>query len=213
MVSSVPKQQVSISGGISSDKTDDLSKLLSVKPLLLKPQIDGALDDACWKNAAVASNFSSENGGMAQAQTSALLAFDKQNLYISVYCCDIHPGRSQAKDSVQIMLSPNDSGSPYYVITLPAAGSAGFKSVLGKGSSAYQPKGFVCYIANEDNYWTAEMTVPWASLDTFYPPMPVRWHLRVVRSETVDTPENSYWSQDSSGYNSDRGFGAFVLTP
>jgi hypothetical protein len=162
------------------EKVKDKSRLLRIKPIDRPPKIDGVLDDKCWKKSAIASNFSSLKGGKAISQTVVLIAFDKKFLYFNVYS-RVRPGEEISRDdNVEIRFATNNSGYPYYSFILPASGKPRFKRALKKGPLvSYSPEGVEYGIANNEGFWTAEISIPFSVLEINSPASETVWYMRI----------------------------------
>jgi hypothetical protein len=58
------------------------------------PEIDGKLDDPCWKNAPGATDFVDKFfDRVVKDQTVAYLLYDHENIYIAFYCYDSQPDK------------------------------------------------------------------------------------------------------------------------
>jgi hypothetical protein len=80
--------------------------LLTVPRAASAPKLDGILNEACWRQAAVANQFILLGGaGFAQQQTRALLLWDESQLYLGFKCYEEHMERlvtrSTERDKVQ----------------------------------------------------------------------------------------------------------------
>ena len=64
------------------------------------PELDGVLDDACWKQAASVGNFySSSDGKAATEPTTAWLCYDRTGIYVAFYCKDSRPDKIVAQQT------------------------------------------------------------------------------------------------------------------
>ncbi len=205
--------------GRATEEKEDIKKeklnILQVKPTFSSsPKLDGVINEKCWKSAAVASNFSSTSEGKAIFQTVVLLTFDKKYLHFGIYCSDDNTKRLSINDKVEILLATEPSGYPYYSVTLPAVGLPYFKKILqDKDSSDWNAYGINYSIKKDSKSWTTEVSIPFFSLNTESPVSKEKWYLRIIRTKASGYAEESYWSADSSGYNSEKGFGEFLLVP
>ena len=167
------------------------------------PQIDGILDDACWKNAAVLDDFRLLGGNAepASTSTSAKIACDKKNLYIA-FCCnepDMNNLKAKAQgrdvsgvfndDSVEIFLSTNPDAAGYYQIAANSQGSAfdAFSSNAGWNADLR------CAAKKNQNDWIVEFEIPLAALNHSSPESP--WRINLCRSRYAGkAAEYSSWS-------------------
>lgn len=193
----------------------DKTNLLNIKQLTNPPQIDGILDDDCWKKTAVMANFSSEKGGNAAYTTIGLMGFNTNSVYFAVHCLGADIQKLSGNDIVEIQLSPDKPEDSFYSLTLPAVGTPKLTRIfshignIGIGlpeNSAYR-------VFSDADYWSAELSLPLYILKTSCPSEITKWFVRVIRTQSSNGEEKSYWSQDTSGYNKKEGFGEILLVP
>ena len=94
----------------------------------------GRLDERNWKNADVITRFKhTDNSGTAKYQTAVKLAYDKNNIYISIECLEPyvdkikttgkkHDGLVWKGNNVEHFLNDPILGSTYFQILVNAAG-------------------------------------------------------------------------------------------
>ncbi len=64
-----------------------------IAPCTVAPQIDGRLNDACWKTATHVRGFYRNGGGKPSAQqTEIWICADRTHLYVAFHCLDSQPG-------------------------------------------------------------------------------------------------------------------------
>jgi hypothetical protein len=106
---------------------------VTIGPCTAPPQIDGRLDDACWRAAATLGDFvtTGENRKAARA-TSVKLLYDAKWLYLGIACRHENPaqmsrrvldhdGPVHADESVEIVFDPGSNGILHYHFLLNAA--------------------------------------------------------------------------------------------
>jgi len=147
------------------------------------PQIDGRLDDACWRAATVIDRFVKLGGrpmtGREKVTTRALLTAGSENLYIGITCEEplidklvmVHRERDSdvwRDDDVEIMIAPGPPrGSDRYVQLIVNPAGALMDLFLA-GSNHIEDRGYdsgaevKTRIGGRD--WTVEMRVPLARL-------------------------------------------------
>jgi len=189
------------------------TNVFAVKRLVSSMKCDGQLDDQCWKSSAVASNFSSTRGGKALAQTVALIFANDNGFCFGFFCADETPDLVSANDSVEIRIADEPSGYPYYSFVLLANGGLICTKVTGKGSTRMPTEAIMFATAKTKKAWTGEIVIPYRTMDFRNPSGEQRWFLRIIRTKMTEPMELSYWSADSSGYNKEKGFGEFYITP
>ena len=134
------------------------------------PAIDGRLDDAAWRNAAVIERFT-----IARPVSRARLCFDDRALYIGVECSQV-PGRSpEAKtrprdgnlfsdDCIEVWFDPTRKGKLRYQFAINAAGSI-YDQIIRKAAEypAHNP-GWTHAVQRGKDRWTVEMAIPLTAL-------------------------------------------------
>lgn len=172
------------------------------------PQIDGKLDDACWTKASQTSNFiTCTSGKMAEEQTTAYLAFDKNNLYVAIRCKDSHPdkivsnvaerdGSVWQDDSVELFIDPGYSQKKYFHLAVNSAGvqydSEKGPDTLGSNwNGTWQAKTSI----GKDE-WTCEMAIPFNELKMGSPKPGTIWGFNVLRNlhESSLKDRSSNWA-------------------
>lgn len=198
----------------SRGESNPASSLLQVKRASTSPSLDGVLNDAIWRSAAVVSNFSSTRGGKALFPTVALLTYDGDALTIGVRCSDEATDSLTADDRLDIFLAVNATRKPTYHIRVAATGTASFGKYLDTSSYVqWDCKGGRFDVSREKKAWSAEIAVPFAALGIRCPASAQKWCLRIDRNKASGTKEKSYWAADSSGYNSESNFGEILVAP
>lgn len=157
-----------------------------------RPLLDGQLEDACWKNASVAT-LQSATGHIATDShewlTCARFSWDEQYLYIAVRCG--HPtGQQQAplqrrprdadlrgQDRVEILLDMDRDGQTYFRFCLDHRGAPAEDCA---GDRSWNPRYFVAHTAAEQA-WTAEWAIPWKELGLSQPPSSRLWAVQCLR--------------------------------
>ena len=149
--------------------------------------IDGAPDDAAWKNAATIENFSmpwlgKDNKPAAKA-TRAKILWDRENLYIAADLDDAdlyadvteHDGQIWDNDVFEVFLKPAADKPAYYEFQvnalntqfdcfIPRRGHVGrFKKLHDFGiESAVNLRGTLDKWTDTDKGWSVEMRIPWS---------------------------------------------------
>ena len=112
-------------------------------PAKTAPTIDGKLNDACWKDAAVMGDFLLDSGrGIAPDETTVRILFDKDNLYLGVTCSesdwdtvaariDQHDGPLYSDDDLEIFFDTNRDRRTFMQFTLNTLGTKG-EALFGK---------------------------------------------------------------------------------
>lgn len=79
-----------------SESMNHLTRQIHIRKTTEKVVIDGLLDEAVWKTAERAENFTRvtpTDTGYAKAQTVSMLAYDDNNIYMAAICYDPTPGK------------------------------------------------------------------------------------------------------------------------
>jgi hypothetical protein len=141
------------------------------------PLIDGRLDDAAWKQAAVFKDFyqTAPGDNIAPSKpTVAYLAYDSENLYLAFYCYD-EPDKIRAtvakrdavfgEDNVRVFLDTFDDGRRAYVLGFNPLGIQQ-DGIYTEGQGAdysvdvvMESKGIIV-----SDGWTLEAKIPFKSL-------------------------------------------------
>jgi len=127
---------------------------VSITRTTTPPDIDGALDDAIWRNAARVTNFVQQRpleGAPATEQTEVWIAYDSQNLYFAVHAHYSDPGLIRANrvdrdqtgrdDTVRFYFDPFLDQQRAYALSINGYGvqsDAVINSSEGAGTTAGQ---------------------------------------------------------------------------
>lgn len=151
---------------------------VEVRRVATPPVLDGRMDDACWKEAAVAGAFVPGYGGGAKRvadQTEVRLCYDAQRLYVFWKLFEsrmegLVPGPDEdtrdmylgaAADTVQLLLVPRKLDVEIGLFSCPRGiRYHDVSSVLG---TAYNPEWEV-KAGRGEGFWTVEMAIPFAEL-------------------------------------------------
>ena len=143
------------------------------------PVIDGDISDAAWAKAAVLDTFFQEEpnyGDPPSERTVVRVAYDANNLYVSVYAYDREPtriiatqkirdGRLINDDRVKIFLDPNKAGRDAYSFEVNALGGY-TDALLQNNQDFFTNWNIIWYVKGRRvaDGWTAEMAIPFRSL-------------------------------------------------
>lgn len=151
------------------------------------PTVDGKLNDDIWKRARKVSLTRFRLAGNPAYPTRALMAVDKQNLYLAFDCEDSAPKAIKGQqrdpalldiytdDHVRVWLAPSVSGmSSFCELTINSAGSLRTRKIPTRkisqsGTPAYYDArltvdGLQHRTGRTDSGWQVEMAIPLASL-------------------------------------------------
>ena len=186
--------------------TDDVDVEVEVE--VEAPRIDGVLDEAFWKQAAVATDFiqmEPHAGEPATQKTEVLVTYTDDTLLIGARLFDTEPDRIvgteyrrdallEAEDSFEIFLDTfRDGRNAFYFATNPVG--ARLDGLMRNEGSVlnFEWDGVwdVAALRNESG-WTAEIAIPFTTL-RFPPDSPAGWGLNFGR-RVARTREESYWA-------------------
>lgn len=171
------------------------------------PEIDGKLDDLCWKNAPRATDFVDKFfDRIVEDQTVAYLLYDHENIYIAFYCYDSQPDRIVARETKRDGYFRNDDYvafciDPFHAhqfdyrsfFVVNAIGTQ-FSRIAGGRASKTEWKGdWKAAARRTPDGWTAEMAIPFAILSYPSTDEPVTIGINFDRKQQR-TDINSFWS-------------------
>lgn len=195
------------------------------------PQIDGRLDDECWRAVPWQTGFTMLGGGEVgePAQTEFAMAWDDQSLYLAVRCTDSAVDRLVAKaddgsrdvlhdDHVEIFLAPEKQREDYAQFALNSLNKRIDLSYKAKKEAAIQTisKGgkWISACRRGKASWELEMALPLAELK-IEPHDGVLFVGNIGRVRWKDPPEkpvNFTWTPQTDAFDHDpAAFGVFKL--
>ncbi len=214
-------------GVVSDDPPLPAAAVVTCAPA---PVLDGVLDDACWKTAAVADNFFLYKGeGKRLDVTTVRITADNTWLFLAFTCAN--PGMKFLKqtvfdhdaavnhdDSVEIFLDPGTGGTLYYHYLLSFANVKGEKRVMQK-SSPDVGWNVTWRSATKvtDTGWNAEVAIPLFELVSYGDLTQAKINFarnRVVPEidpygmQTGEDRDNSTWSPVVNSFHEADRFGA-----
>ena len=144
------------------------------------PKVDGVLDDAIWKTAAVFTDFKSSDGGVPKGKARLLVAQDEKTLYIAVECFEDakslkdlvanvteHDGADiWQDDEVEVYLDPTGKAESYYQFIVNSKGVAweAFHESPDKPDADWSPK-YGCAAKVGKESWVVELALPKSIFD------------------------------------------------
>ncbi len=159
------------------------------------PQIDGILDDPCWREAAWIGplrQVEPQENAPPSEKTRILLCHDKDHLFLGILCFDRHPGnirgtmrerdaRLDPDDRVEILLDTFHDGRSAYFFQIGAGGSIGDALVGANGRAFTKQWDGIFYGRSRitPRGWEAEISIPFATI-RFDPASPA-WGFNVQR--------------------------------
>ena len=182
-------------------------ELLAVK-VENAPIIDGALDDACWKIAHAASNFTHErSGNPVEDDTTVKLIYTDEAIYVAWHLYDSEPDKIialQTQDHVRFKTTEDwvsFSIDPFHTHrfsnrTYFMANPSGKKFVHSPKQDANKTEWMEQWnVAANINAtgWVVEMEIPWKMLDYPDTTEPIRMGINFDRGQ-ARTGTRSWWS-------------------
>jgi hypothetical protein len=153
---------------------------LKVPEVAEPPKIDGVLDDAAWKEAAVATDFRLIDGDAPKGRARLLVAQDAKNLYVAVECFEDEAALESLRtriaehdgdeiwtdDVVELFLDPTNRRQAYYEIIVNARGTTwdAWHAVPNHPDKSWEPRYEVAVKVGKAS-WVAEFALPWAMFD------------------------------------------------
>lgn len=171
------------------------------------PVIDGKLDDEVWKSAPEVQLVGSFDGRPTQRKTTFRVLWDDTNLYVAFYAEDTDlwgtlKNKDDAiytEDACEVFLDANGDGATYNELQVSPHNVNFDASFVARRSdlatamkwesgmkTAVFLKGTIDDDSDKDEYWTAEMQIPLANLNTV-PRLPPqkgdKWRFNAYRLE------------------------------
>lgn len=162
------------------------------------PELDGVLDDACWRVAKPATDLRQvfpREGGTPQDITEVRFAHDHKHLYIAIRCDDREPGRITARelqrdsfegesfpadDFVQIVIDPFGRQRDGFLFAVNPLGAMTDGRIENSTTTVVEWDGIWDARARRDaNGWTAEMKIPFSTLS--FDPARDSWGVNIQR--------------------------------
>ncbi|MDI9444765.1 MAG: YCF48-related protein [Planctomycetota bacterium] len=185
-----------------------------------KPHLDGRLDDAVWQRAKAARLAEPDAAATAggDGQTSAMLAYDADFLYLAVRCRRAagvdyagvrgvrprDPDLSQ-RDRVELFLDLDRDFTTYYRL---AVDHRGFAAEDCWGDRSWDPTWFVA-AGEEAGSWTAEAAIPLDQLTGSYPQPRSVWAIGLRR--IIPGVGLQSWSMTTAGDVRPEQFGYLIF--
>ena len=183
--------------------TSDTPALKSIKAIKLSspPPMDGRLDDAVWQNAGEINSFivlNSAGKTPACVKTQAKFVYTQDDLYIGVRCeepdmnglkvkCREYGGPVWADDCVEFWIDPRESGNSAYHIVFNSIGTVSevIESEEATGKIKCEQRtwrsGAVVKTFKGDNFWSAEVQIPFKNIDIANPDFISRTRFNMAR--------------------------------
>ena len=192
-----------ISPSFSYGSEDEAVTRITLSPCLKAPVIDGRITGDEWERAAAVTGFATRNtGAIATRQTRVFVTYDLNNLYIAFLSGVDKPpvarttekdGPVTKDDAIEIFIRPAEGAPTYYHF---AANSRGVtyeaRIANGKSDKSWNGK-WTCKSTTAEKMWTAELRIPFASLNVSPPEDGRVWRMNFCR-DWQNPPERTSWS-------------------
>jgi len=184
------------------------------------PNIDGVLDEACWRGLKRLTGFSTTvDNWPAQVQTRVYTLYDDEALYVAFDCEEPNPGgmKMESKqetairdvfakkdDLVDVFLVPEEGERYQFAVT---AAGVKFDKYSGPKKDLRYKYGKDCTAATKigEKNWVCEMRLPFKAL-RIGPQMGRTWRMNFCRSR-VQGEESSSWTETSGNWKNENAYG------
>jgi hypothetical protein len=178
------------------------------------PAIDGALDDACWKQAKVITGFMALNNKPATADTRVRMCYDDRNLYIAWQCMEPNAGGVRAAaerkgdiwakrdDVVAVFIKPDNRLSTYYQFAATPRGILFDQRNSQTETGLYSPVVKTKAVTGKD-CWIVEMAIPFAALGVAEEMANV-WRMDFCRYRAQDKEYSAWCNRTGNWHNLDQ---------
>lgn len=192
--------------------------------------LDGQMSEPDWNQAERGNMVVIEDNVKPNVRTEVRVLYDHQNLYAGWKCFEPRMDRLRAvakthdddllwkDDEVEIFLDPSAKRRDYYQVLANVDGViADYRVRQGRPAKGWTSSAKVAVFKGED-FWSIEMAVPFASLETPPPKTGDSWAANLCRSRALTeakTGESQFlsWSRLIKGvFGNPNGFGRIVFT-
>ena len=166
------------------------------------PEIDGELNDPCWKNAAVIPNLLALGKDMKPAvpATQVKFTYDDRNFYIAFVCDEPEPGKMLAQftkrndpvfhdDSVEVFLDIMQNREVLHIAV--NSNNAVYDAKTGDGLWHGR---YITAVRKSADKWQVEIAVPFSTLGLAGVKAGTRWNVNFCRERRVGKPSYSAWA-------------------
>jgi hypothetical protein len=171
------------------------------------PHFDGLLDDEVWKQAVPFTDFLQarpQPRSSASERTEARIVYDRENLYIAIYCYDSEPRKvsantmahdaedmEESNDNVKILLDPFQDKRNAYIFFVNPRGARSEGLAFGEHSSLDWDGIWDAEARIRNDGWSAEIRIPFKTIS--FKPGLAAWGLNIERyiarkQETIRAP-------------------------
>ena len=172
------------------------------------PVIDGVLDDPCWKEAEVFTQFYQCIFSMAayptQGRSEAYVGYTQQSFFVAVKGYEPSTKTMAASlterdsgvsrdDCTELYLDTNHDYSTYYQIIVNSLGTIFDQAVTSSGRDETWNGKYAVATAVEDTFWTCEIEIPFKELDDARVKKGTVWGFNVARVRIGNASEFGQW--------------------
>ena len=176
-------------------------------------QIDGRLDERCWKTAIEAGKFTRVLASTKElpCQTTVKVLYGRNALYIGVIAQTTKGFKAAIMDNpwrgerVEITLKPDIEGVAFFLFTVSATGKIRKEGCFGNPDYS-DPLSFRCQwdspVHMGDSFWSTEIRIPYESLNVEnIPTKGTRWKCNFCRGNGNSSEIYSALNPKFTGFN------------
>jgi hypothetical protein len=181
--------------------------------------VDGDLSDPAWAGAARVQLQYTPDGKPAPVETTAMLLYDDEALYVGFDCAEPDTTKIKATvtkrdgptfydDSVEVFIDPGRTQRTYYHLSTNTLGTQFDQKVLSPAWNAEWTS--AAKVLN--GRWTAEVAIPFTSLGVTAPTAGDKWGLNLTRNRWVTgSVEYMAWAVPYGSFHTPDRFGTAVF--
>jgi len=193
------------------------------------PVVDGVLDDLCWREANWVSGFTRQTiGGSPQYETTAMVVYDQEFVYVAFICDDnmrhlskdirlSRDGEVWLDDCVEVFMDVDHDHKDYFHVISNRSGVR--FDEIGRWKPKSWDSDWKVGVAKGKERWTVEMAIPFRDVrttpETKQSPTPIpgeTWGINFCRANH-SVPEKSSWTLTQNTFHDPIHFGHIVFLP